>query len=408
MSAENRTHRAPRTRVVRVALLLGGLMSINLATTAPSTAANAAEAQSPEWLTVVNLYRASAGLSSVTENAEASAGAIKHSAYLLRNNIIGHDEDPKDPGYSAEGKRAGLTGNVATGYGRLPGQRATIEEWMTAPFHGLGMLSPDSKNFGYGLVGTKKGWASTLSVFWDDYSDPDATGNGTGSIEAGYQAVLAKYPELKNRGYSGESRGARVVIEIDGRRFSVVDGVVTELAPASPGDANPSNGAPTVVWPGNGTSVPVMRYYGGEWPDPMTSCKGFGNKVGLPLLIRRGRPTEIASASLTDATGVAQTLCTVTAETYRNPNAKDQEYASYILSGGEAFIVPKAPLMPGKSYRAVVDLTDGEHLDWTFSISTDANIHLPDGHPLAGQVTPGTPSQTGTKPPTKTPAKKKK
>ncbi len=392
------THQSRRTnalRATRAVLLLGLALSIGLAQATPSIAATTATAQPPEWLAVVNLYRASAGLAPVTENPEASAGAIKHSAYLLRNRIIGHDEDPNDPGYSAEGRRAGNTGNVATGYGRVPGQRATIEEWMTAPFHGLGMLSPDAKTYGYGLVSSKGQWASTLSLFWNDYSDPDASSAAPDSIEAGYRAVIAKYPELKDRGYSGESRGPRVVIEIDGRRFSVVDGVVTELAPTSPGDTNPSNGSPTVVWPGNGSSVPLVRYYGGEWPDPMTSCPSVKAKnAGLPVLIRRGRATEFSSVSITDSTGVALQTCVITAKTYRNPNRDDQAYAASILGGeGEGIIIPKGPLTPGRSYHVVADTTDGEHLDWTFSVSPDSDIHLPPGSPLAGQVTPGTPSQ---------------
>ncbi len=358
-----------------------------------------------EWLAVVNLYRASAGLNPVVENPAASAGAQKHSAYLVRNRIIGHEENPKDPGYSPEGRRAGLTGNVAAGWGsKLPAQRYLIEEWMTAPFHGLGMLNPSSTNFGFGVAAKGRSWAATLPVFWDDYQDPDVAPveSNTGSREAferAYDLVIKQHPELADQGFSASSRGDRIVVTIAGRHFLVVGDEVTELPAGTNTDDTLDTTHPTVVWPGNGSAVPVNRYYGTEWPDPVVSCKGYTNKTtGLPLLIRRGKPTELSSVAMTDSTGRLLQTCVITAETYRNPNKSDQKYASYILEvSGEAIIMPKGVLTPGMTYRVIADTTDGEHLDWSFTISTDGAIHPPAGHALADRPTPGVPSQVKAK-----------
>ena len=55
--------------------------------------------------------------------------------------------------------------------------------------------------------------------------------------------------------------------------------------------------------------------------------------------------------------------------TYRNRNAGQQRLARSILAARDAVVlIPRGPLRPGSSYRAVVEV-DGRVIDWTFAVS---------------------------------------
>ena len=85
------------------------------------------------WLSVVNYYRAMAGLGPVVENAALSPGAYNHSCYMLWNGIT-HDETPGLPGYTTSGDTAGNNSNVAVSSGYDATDRNHIDLWMTGPF----------------------------------------------------------------------------------------------------------------------------------------------------------------------------------------------------------------------------------------------------------------------------------
>ena len=381
--AESMRYRTTKKNRYRLGLLV--ILATAIGTQlAPQTTLAATE---PEWLTVLNLYRASAGIDAVTENPTASQGSLAHSQYLLQNRVMGHGEEPDLPGYSAEGVRGGETGNVASGLGAKIGQRATIEMWMTAPFHGLAMMAPNSKTYGYALTTSGTRWASTLSYGWDSYKVPGD--ESTDPLKLAVDAVERAHPDLSNTSMNASLRGSTIVVNFSGRRFVVSGESVREL---QPGEAP----YPTVVWPSNKTAVPLVRYAGSEWPDPITACKGWSSNAGLPILIRRSVPTKVVTATVTDTNGAPLQVCAIDSSTYRNPNPDDQEYAAEILKTN-AIVIPKNPLLPGRSYRVRVELADSdlsiETLDWVFSTTTDGSIKLPPGSPMEGRATPGAPFQ---------------
>jgi hypothetical protein len=356
----------------------------------------------PVWLTVVNRYRALSGLDPVVENPDASTGSLRHSSYLHRNRIIGHDEDSADLGYSDEGRRAGLSGNVATGFGRTPDDRAIVEGWMAVPFHGIGILGPSFKRFGYGRYAAKNSWAATLSLFWDERGESDEvdTSKFDALFDAAIATIRAQFPNLESQGWSASMRGSRVAISTEGRTFVVEGTVVTEV----PGGASPdvvlaTTSTPrlrTIVWPGDSTGVPLVRYSGSEYPDPLTSCPGYRSPVGLPLYIARGRDTELASVSLTDDRGKSFTSCVLSAATFRNPDPVAQQLGRAVLGGyGAVSILPRKPLEFGRTYRVDVVTTDGERIGWSFRTTVD-EIVAPADSPLANQPTPGRSSQRPT------------
>jgi uncharacterized protein YkwD len=92
-----------------------------------------------DWLTTVNYFRAMSGLGPVNEDPTLSTGAVKHSCYMLLNDIT-HYEEPSKPGYTVDGARAGRNGNVAVSSVFNTLDRSHIELWMTGPFHAIGLL----------------------------------------------------------------------------------------------------------------------------------------------------------------------------------------------------------------------------------------------------------------------------
>ncbi len=51
---------------------------------------------SPEWLSRLNAYRAMAGLPPVAEEPAWNDGCWKHARYMVKNDVIMHEEDPKN------------------------------------------------------------------------------------------------------------------------------------------------------------------------------------------------------------------------------------------------------------------------------------------------------------------------
>jgi hypothetical protein len=101
-------------------------------------------------LDIVNSYRSLAGLPPVTENLAWSDGAYKHSRYMVKNNVIGHSEDPSLPWYSPEGDQAARNGNVMVSTNVHATDANAILAWMQGPFHAVPILDPKLAQSGYG------------------------------------------------------------------------------------------------------------------------------------------------------------------------------------------------------------------------------------------------------------------
>src|SRR3954470_13149360 len=63
-----------------------------------------------------NLYRSLAGLGGVTENTTWSNDDRLHARYEVKNDTIGHDEDPNNAWCTVAGYNAAQSGNVAVSY----------------------------------------------------------------------------------------------------------------------------------------------------------------------------------------------------------------------------------------------------------------------------------------------------
>ncbi len=145
-------------------------------TAAPESSPAAAEAMAagPEWLARLNYFRSMAGLPSVREDSRLNDGDSSHARYLMDNygDIIrgnramgsyAHEENAGMKDYSAEGDTAARTSNVAWGCGPFSAS-ANIDQWMSGPFHRLGLLRPDLAIAGFGNYESGGCWAAAIGL----------------------------------------------------------------------------------------------------------------------------------------------------------------------------------------------------------------------------------------------------
>ncbi len=210
------------------------------------------------WLSVVNYYRAMAGLGAVVENTSLSPGAYNHSCYMLWNGIT-HDETPGLRGYTTNGDTAGNNGNVAVSSGYDATDRNHIDLWMTGPFHAIGILRYNLQSVGYGKCTTPTNayqpWksAATLNV-------------------------------------------------LTGLNYSLT-------RPATP-----------ILFPGNGTTTSLTKFIA-ESPNPVSLC-GWTGAAGLPVIAMMPEKfTSVTSATITGPTGALPT-CALHAGNTSDPTAK--------------------------------------------------------------------------------------
>jgi hypothetical protein len=268
-----------------------------------------AEATGEAWLVRLNQLREVAKLPPVMEAPAWSYGCGEHAEYLVRNRTYGHYQSADNPWFTPAGAECGRSGNVISGRmssGAAPfTQAAMVDAWMTAPFHGLGFINP-----------------------------------GLNTVAFGEYAEVA-----------------------DGlRHWAATLDIMRGLAYVPPTHY-------PVMWPADGASVGLTRYAGNEYPDPLTSCHGYGQEAGLPILLLLGNtrsPQILASQVLQD--GLPLEHCVLTETTYTNPDAGSQQLARAVMGyQGAVIIMPRMPLTPGASVSVSVGLTSGTHA-WSFSI----------------------------------------
>jgi Cysteine-rich secretory protein family len=305
--------RHPKSKMKRLMVALTVASAISALATRPGTAQTG-----PEWLTAINEYRSLAGIAPVTDLAEASSGAAAHSSYMVSNNALVHAEDPSKPGYSESGSRAGSTGNIIIGAGGLPSDRAVIDHWIAAPFHGIGMIQAYSTEFGFGTSTNSDGWAGTLSLFW----------NQPRAAKANAPAIV--WP------------GANSSIPI--LRF-----------------VGPEHPDPLTRCPGFAEPLGVPIYVSRGIPTEVSAASLVDETLStVPTTKGKKKASRIANAAIP--------LCIISAGTYTNANNTDQQLGRSVFKAyGAVALIPKSPFVSGHTYRVAVRLTDGTRLGWKFS-----------------------------------------
>ena len=262
------------------------------------------------WLDRLNFYRATAQLPPVVEDASLSGAVKRHAMYMVAHGVVKHSEDRGDSWATPEGAAAAAVSNLAGSSRSTESDVWAVDLWMQAPFHALGMLDPALRTVGFGIE--------------------RAAGHGKVQTAAGLDVI---------RGRSPTPAGAA---------------------------------AYPVVWPANGATVPIAAHTA-EYPSPLTSCPGYEAPTGLPLIVQLGSggtvPHVIESWVLEGKTALEH--CAFDELTYRNRDAVQQALGRRILASRNAIVlIPREPLRPGASYRAVIEV-NGRLIDWAFSVSKD-------------------------------------
>lgn len=260
---------------------------------------------SPSWLSYVNFYRSTAGLSPVSENPEWSAGNRNHAVYMVRNDVIEHDEDPGKPWYTLEGRTAAQNSNLIISFEVQATDEWAIDGFMQAPFHALGMINPRLLQVGYG-----------------SYREAD----GQFEMAAGLDVIR------------GMSFAAQTPYPI----FWPGNGVSVPLYSYWGEHPDPLSSCPGYNAP---SGLPII------------------------LQLGPGTLTPIVSASSFTSNGQSLEHCVFDETNYSNGDLVQQNLGRTILNARNAVIlIPRQPLAPGSTYSASIT-AHGQVYYWSFSIS---------------------------------------
>jgi hypothetical protein len=270
----------------------------------------------------------------VVEEPARSLAIAAHAEYLVRNDFPdamhpdAHDEDPLAPFYSPEGDDAAMKSALVTGFVAGTDVEA-MRGWMTAPFHGVGLIDPRLDTTGFGTFADGMGATRWAAGLWTD----------TGMV----------------------------------------------FVPP-PGTTFP------IVWPGDGTEIDVLQYDGNEFPQPVSHCEGAGWPIpprGMAHAIRFGTPIyvlygdgsvtpAVAGSTLTRRSDMALLdHCRFDETDYVN-TVDDATGAAEAL--GRAIlgfrdcvvIVPRDPLTPGETYDVTITEATFGTTAWSFSVDPSA------------------------------------
>jgi hypothetical protein len=280
------------------------------ATSAAPVAALAAPAPvspAPAWLERVNYWRALAKVPPVTEDFGLLPGLTAHARYLVMNRkalAVGaamHTEDPELPGFSQEGLVAGQHPPGAVIPPSLPTSAVSnIDTWIAIPLHRTAILDPNLMRIALGRYCENGVCAAALS----------------GDVQQSWKASeLEQFP-------------------------------------------NP------VEFPPDGTTLPhAFRMFGGEWPNPLSSCPGYGPLTGEPISLQfDNRFIPKLTAFTVTRNGTAVETCGIDSTSYTNANKFDEDWGRNCLTGDALIVlVPRVPLEPGASYTVAVTVQGRSH-----------------------------------------------
>ncbi len=260
------------------------------------------------WLSYVNYYRATAGLPPVSEKPEWSAGNRSHALYMVRNDIIEHDEDPGNPWFTPEGRTAAQNSNLIVSFDVQATDEWAIDGFMQAPFHALGIIDPRLLQVGYG-----------------SYREAD----GQYEMAAGLDVI----------------RGMGLVARTPYPIFWPGNGVSVPLSSYWGEHPDPLSSCPGYSAP---SGLPII------------------------LQLGPGTLTPSVSASSLTSNGQSLEHCVFDETNYANGDPVQQDLGRNILNARDAVIlIPRQPLTPGSTYSASITVNGQVYL-WSFSISVKA------------------------------------
>ncbi len=259
----------------------------------------------PDWLDWVNIHRWIAHVPSVFEQADWSHGNVLHATYMVKNDMIGHSEDPANPWYTPEGDAAARNSNVMVSSLVSTTDQYAVDLWMTAPFHAVGILDPELHATGFGSYREADGG-------WQMGAGLDVL-RGLGDIPAS-----VRYP---------------IVWPSDGSTIHLTSysSEYPDPLTSCPGYTSPA-GLPLIVQIGPGNQTPTVTDH---W------------------LMRGTVPIE---------------HCVFDETSYTNADGSQQSLARSVLNSRDAIVmIPRTPLLSGATYSASITV-NGQTITWSFSV----------------------------------------
>lgn len=269
-----------------------------------------------DWLSTLNAYRVSSGVSPVKENERLSKASQSHADYLASTDtryLVGkyqnlHKENPDSPYASRDGATVGA-GVVAWTNGKYA---SAVDNLMAAPFHAIGLLRENLVDVGFGT----------------SISNENSFGAGTRITNIAVLSGLRNQPRKK-------------VILFPGPNF-----------------------------------VTHLNSFAGESPEPREACgTQFTEFYGLPIFASLlHRPASDLKVSLTTSDGKilteGQELCVVTENNFLStdliygPAGKSIIRAEHLV-----LIIPREALSEGKQDVQITE-TGRPVLQWSFTYKT--------------------------------------
>lgn|GEM_PF-869399 len=286
---------------------------------AEETPAAVGSSTNSNWLAILNLYRTRLNLPPVEEDPALSSGCLAHAKYLMMNyrqrfaslGRLMHEEDESKPGYSPEGLKAAHSSDVMF----QPRMNRTDAQRMA------------------------------MAIEW--------------WISGPFHRPQLLNPDARHVGFGEYCEGAICVSALD---------PISDLAPALPGGREL---AEPIEVPPDGVTVKPGGF-GGEWPDPVSSCPGYPkNALAITLQLGMHVPAKITDASVTQTTGVAAgtkvATCAYDSEGYTNPDMLTQTKGRRVLNSfGEVAMMVRDPLAGGETYHVAMTV-NGKPYAWSFT-----------------------------------------
>jgi hypothetical protein len=265
----------------------------------------------PGWLTLVNEFRAQAGLPLVVENDYWSEGSWLHSRYMVKNDVIQHYEDPGNPWYTVQGDHAAENCNLMVSSSAGVDDDYPILVWMQAPFHAVGLLDPALHAVGFGSyreVGGGFEMGAALDVL-----------RGLGQIPESVQFPIA---------WPG-------------------DGAIVPLAYHWVESPNPLTSCPGYSAP---AGLPIL------------------------LQLGSGGVTPDVTGHSVQENGIEIAHCVFDETNYYHPDGWLRDLGRSVLGARDAVvIIPREPLNPGAVYRVSVT-ANGRTTTWSFGVAETAPV----------------------------------
>jgi uncharacterized protein YkwD len=240
-------------------------------------------AQSQAWLTYLNTFRNLANLPPLTENPDWSMGEVLHSRYMVKNDFLGHTEDPANPWYTPEGNIAAQNGNVFVSASAAATYIHALNAWMSGPFHQVAILDPKLETTSFGL-----------------YQEADGVWQTGATLDV-----------LRGR------------------------------TPYTPDVEYP------ILYPADGQTVTLGQYAGGEFPDPLSACPGYTAPTGSPIVLQLDTvPGVTTYAFQRNGTSLEACVFDETSYTNSDP-VTQQSARGMLAARHAVVLLPRQPLTAG-------------------------------------------------------------